>query len=98
MMLSDSALFEVALVIYVSLAAEFVVRYACDHPFDRNGQVPVRSEPMGRNTKFMLIGLGMESVFSFIRCERFLLYRQFLLTLHLSSSTYRTIVSDLHQI
>ena len=57
----------VALVVYVSLAAEFVLRYAYDQPFKRAGHTHAHREPVERSTKLMLMGLGVESIFLLIR-------------------------------
>ena len=58
--------FAVALIVYVTLAAEFVLRYVYDHPFKRAGP-QFRCEPMEKGTKLMLVGLSLESVFLLIR-------------------------------
>ncbi|KAJ8456941.1 hypothetical protein ONZ51_g11824 [Trametes cubensis] len=56
-----------ALVIYVILASEFLLRYAYDHPFKRRSQTPLRVDRVDKKTKLIIFGLGIEAVFLFIR-------------------------------
>lgn len=56
-----------ALAIYVILASEFLLRYAYDHPFKRRSQTSVRLDRVDKKTKLIIIGLGIEAVFLFIR-------------------------------
>ncbi|KAI0354291.1 RTA1-domain-containing protein [Trametes cingulata] len=55
------------LVIYVTLASEFLLRYAYDHPFKRRSEVAFRADRVEKKMKVMIIGLGLEAVFLFIR-------------------------------
>ncbi|PIL26020.1 transporter [Ganoderma sinense ZZ0214-1] len=56
-----------ALVIYVVLASEFILRYAYDHPFPRYGESTVARRRTDNKTKLMVLGLVLEAVFLFIR-------------------------------
>ena len=56
----------VALVLYVTLAAEFVVRYARDAPVHPAGARGLR--PLPRGLRLMLLGLATSTLFILIRC------------------------------
>ncbi|KAI8990402.1 RTA1-domain-containing protein [Trametes punicea] len=56
-----------ALVVYVALASEFLLRFAYDHPFNRATGAPARAEHVEKKIKFMIAGLALEAVFLFIR-------------------------------
>ncbi|KAI0369284.1 hypothetical protein BV20DRAFT_1053340 [Pilatotrama ljubarskyi] len=53
-----------ALVIYVTLASEFLLCHAYDHPGPNE---PLRAAPFERNIKLIITGLGLEAVFLSIR-------------------------------
>ncbi|KAI1787366.1 RTA1-domain-containing protein [Ganoderma leucocontextum] len=55
----------VALVVYVVLASEFILRYAYDHPFGRCGESTVARRKTDKQMKLMLLGLVLEAVFLF---------------------------------
>ncbi|KAI1787347.1 RTA1-domain-containing protein [Ganoderma leucocontextum] len=54
-----------ALVVYVVLASEFILRYAYDHPFERYGDSMVARRKTDKKMKLMLLGLVLEAVFLF---------------------------------
>ncbi|KAI1787360.1 RTA1-domain-containing protein [Ganoderma leucocontextum] len=56
-----------ALVVYVVLASEFILRYAYDHPFAHYGESTVARRKTDKKMKLMLLGLVLEAVFLFIR-------------------------------
>lgn len=58
----------VAIIIYVLLAAEFLIRYFVDKPV-RKGGAQWRGE-VDRGVRLMIIGLCISSVFLFIRCAQ----------------------------
>lgn len=58
-----------AIVAYVALASEFLVRYLNDRPlsmYSRDPNSPSRA-PLSKNMRLMLIGMAMMTVFIFIR-------------------------------
>ncbi|OSD00019.1 RTA1-domain-containing protein [Trametes coccinea BRFM310] len=66
-MLAGVAFQLAALVIYVVLASEFLMRYAYDHPFKRRSSTPTRADRVEKNTKLMICGLALGAIFLFIR-------------------------------
>ena len=56
-----------ALVLYVVLACEFLLRYTFDNPFNRDGETMVARHKTDKNTKLMLLALILEAIFLFVR-------------------------------
>lgn len=56
-----------SLLVYVVLASEFLLRFAYDNPFKRAAKGPIRRSNMDRKTKLMILALGLEAIFLFIR-------------------------------
>ena len=59
--------FVAALVIYVVLASEFLLRYNYNHPFPRATKASSKPGQMDKKTKLMIFGLCLEAIFLFVR-------------------------------
>ncbi|CDO68773.1 hypothetical protein BN946_scf184989.g39 [Trametes cinnabarina] len=66
-MLAGVAFQLAALVVYVILASEFLLRFVYDHPFKRRSSMPSQAEGLQKKTKLMIVGLAFAAVFLFIR-------------------------------
>ncbi|KAI0827219.1 RTA1-domain-containing protein [Trametes gibbosa] len=56
-----------AVSIYMILAAEFLLRYHFDKPYNRKGGALPKSYAFDRGTKYMVIGLALDGVFILVR-------------------------------
>ncbi|KAI0353300.1 RTA1-domain-containing protein [Trametes cingulata] len=56
-----------AVTVYLLLAAEFLLRYHFDKPFDRKDGVMPKSYAFDRGVKLMIVGLAFDGVFILIR-------------------------------
>ncbi|RPD65158.1 RTA1-domain-containing protein [Lentinus tigrinus ALCF2SS1-7] len=57
----------VAVIVYLSLATEFLVRYRKDRPVRRSTAAPPKSFAVDRGVKLMIVGLALDGVFILIR-------------------------------
>ena len=57
----------VAVIVYLTLATEFLVRYHYDRPIRRANPAPPKSFALDRGVKLMIFGLGLDGVFILIR-------------------------------
>ena len=57
----------VAVIVYLTLAIEFLVRYHYDRPIRRANPAPPKSFALDRGVKLMIFGLGLDGVFILIR-------------------------------
>lgn len=82
-----------AITVYVALAAEFVFRFWHDRPVRKSvtDADTQRLRFVDRKTKLMLFGLGLSSLFIFIRCVDLLHYVYDLTDQQYLRSVYRTI-------
>ena len=56
-----------ALVLYVVLASEFILRYVYDHPFARHHALYISRRETDKKVKLMVLALIFETVCLFVR-------------------------------